>query len=74
MGKFTKIDYGNDWGVFVDIESDKFGYYNNDYVININNYEPAKIKNKYGYNKVIGTIFINLFVCGYLTYIIYFVL
>jgi hypothetical protein len=76
MTKFTKINYGNDWGVFVDIESDNFNYFNNDHVVCINNYESAKIKNKYNYNynQLICTITINLFVCGYLAYIIYFVL
>ena len=76
MTKFTKVDYGNDWGVFVDIESDKFNYFNNDHVVSINNYEyeSAKNKNKYNYNQLVCTITINLFVCGYLAYIIYFVL
>ena len=80
MTKFTKVDYGNDWGVFVDIESDNFNYYNNDHVVSINNYESAKNKNKYNYNynynynQLICTITTNLLVCGYLVYIIYFVL
>ena len=79
MIKFTEINYGNNWGIFVDIENaedssyNKINYVNKELTITISDSENID-KNKNEYIKIINTIFINLFVCGFLAYTIYFVL
>jgi hypothetical protein len=76
MNKFAVINYGNDWGIFVDIENDNCN--NVDCAIFINDYENAESEHEYKYQnncaKIVNTIYINLFVCGFLAYIVYFVL
>jgi hypothetical protein len=79
MIKFTEINYGNNWGIFVDIENaedssyNKINYVNKELTITISDFENID-KNENEYIKIINTIFINLFVCGFLAYTIYFVL
>jgi hypothetical protein len=79
MIKFTEINYGNNWGIFVDIENaedssyNKINYVNKELTITISDSENID-KNENEYIKIINTIFINLFVCGFLAYTIYFVL
>ena len=79
MKKFTEINYGNNWGIFVDIENaedssyNKINYVNKELTITISDSENID-KNENEYIKIINTIFINLFVCGFLAYTIYFVL
>ena len=99
MNKFIEINYGNDWGIFVDIENTgkKSNCFNEKYTIFINdndndsyndnyndndndnyNDDDDDLKRKYEYQKInvkiINTIFVNLFVYGFLVYIVYFVL
>jgi hypothetical protein len=79
MIKFTEINYGNNWGIFVDIENaedssyNKINYVNKELTITISDFENID-KNENEHIKIINTIFINLFVCGFLAYTIYFVL
>ena len=84
MTKFTEINYGNDWGIFVDIENidtqcDKNKHFNDKYIISINDYKNIDSENEIQKNqdnciKIINTVYTNLFICGFLFYIIYFVL
>jgi len=71
MDKFTTINYGNDWGIYVDIENDEDKYSNNKYTICVNDnkniYYDKDVKN-------VNTIFVTLFISGFLIYTIYFVL
>jgi hypothetical protein len=84
MTKFAEINYGNDWGIFVDIETvetecDKNYCFNDRYAIVINDYKNINYENNTSKNhneciKIINTVFTNLFICGFLVYAIYFVL
>jgi hypothetical protein len=77
MNEFTSINYGNDWGIFVDIENDECKYSNSQYVISINGYNDKKFEDCDNYDKkaiTINNIFIDLFIFGLLFYTINFVL
>jgi hypothetical protein len=63
---FTQINYGNDWGIFIDIEND---FSNDTHIIHVNDY-----KNKIYEDTHDNNILINLFVFGCLFYTVYFVL
>ena len=68
MDKFAEINYGNDWGIFIDIETNNS---NNEHTVYIGGCENKKNDKEV---KLVSNIFINLFICGFLAYTIYFVL
>ena len=68
MDKFAEINYGNDWGIFIDIETNNL---NNEHTVYIGGCENKKNDKEV---KLVSNIFINLFICGFLAYTIYFVL
>jgi len=77
MNEFTPINYGNDWGIFVDIENDECKHSNNKYVIWINDYKDKTTEDFDDTDKkaiTINNIFIDLFIFGLLFYTINFVL
>jgi len=77
MNEFTPINYGNDWGIFVDIENDECKYSNNKYVIWINDYKDKTTEDYDSTDKkdiTINNIFIDLFIFGLLFYTINFIL
>jgi hypothetical protein len=79
MNTFSSINYGNDWGIFVDIENPniiinivqhdkKEQHYKKERKININNSSILVLT-----LKILNTI-VTLLICGLLFYFIYFII
>lgn len=82
MDNFEIINYENDWGFFVDIENDNCNNFNNQlnnqlnnhYIISVDDCKNAKYEKQNKCSKIASIVYTNLLVCGFLAYVIYFVL